>query len=54
MGSDEGLSRRDLLRKAGLGGAALLGGSLLGASVGDDAQASTEADVYAGGHGGQM
>ncbi|MFP3882536.1 MAG: multicopper oxidase domain-containing protein [Actinomycetota bacterium] len=54
MGSDEGLSRRDLLRKAGLGGAALLGGSLLGASVGDEAQASTEADVYAGGHGGQM
>ncbi len=54
MGADEGLSRRDLLKKAGLGGAALLGGSLLGASVSDEAHASTEGDVYREVHGGQM
>lgn len=34
-GPEGGLSRRDLLRKAGLGGAALLGGSLLGAGARD-------------------
>ncbi|HEY7821382.1 MAG TPA: multicopper oxidase domain-containing protein [Acidimicrobiia bacterium] len=49
MGTDEGLSRRDLLKKVGLGGAALLGGSLLGASVDEEARASTEGDVYGGG-----
>lgn len=55
MGADEGFSRRDLLKKAGLGGAALLGGSLIGASVREEAQASTGSDLYAteGGHGGQ-
>jgi nitrite reductase (NO-forming) len=57
-GFDSGVSRRDLLKKAGLGGAALLGGSLLGASVRGEARAATETDVYraeAGhsGHGGQ-
>lgn len=31
---DEGLSRRDLLKSAGLGGAVFLGGSILGRSVG--------------------
>lgn len=44
--SDGGVSRRDLLKKAGLGGAALLGGSLLGASLGDQAGATSESDVY--------
>lgn len=53
-GSDEGLSRRDLLKKAGLGGAVLLGGSLVGAATREEAQASTAGDVYADGHGGQM
>lgn len=46
-GSDGGVSRRDLLKRAGLGGAALLGGSLLGAASRDQARA--EAD----GGGGQ-
>jgi FtsP/CotA-like multicopper oxidase with cupredoxin domain len=32
LGSDEGVSRRDLLKKAGLGGAVLLGGSLVGSA----------------------
>lgn len=32
--SDEGVSRRELLRKAGLGGAVFLGGSVLGRSIG--------------------
>jgi FtsP/CotA-like multicopper oxidase with cupredoxin domain len=45
---DSGVSRRELLKKAGLGGAALLGGSLLGASVGDDA--ASAANTYPGGH----
>lgn len=45
---DGGVSRRDLLKKAGLGGAALLGGSLLGATARDQAGASAEPDVYAG------
>lgn len=54
QGSDEGLSRRDLLKKAGLGGAVLLGGSLLGAAAREGAQASTSGDVYADGHSGQM
>ena len=38
--SDEGLSRRDLLKKAGLGGAVLLGGSLIGAASRDRADAA--------------
>lgn len=43
------LSRRDLLKKAGLGGAALLGGSLLGAAARDDADAGMGAStVYDG------
>jgi FtsP/CotA-like multicopper oxidase with cupredoxin domain len=45
-GPDGGVSRRDLLKKAGLGGAALLGGSLLGATTRDQAGASIERDVY--------
>lgn len=44
--SETGVSRRDLLKKAGLGGAALLGGSLLGASVRDEARAGTEGEAY--------
>lgn len=36
-----GLSRRDLLKKAGLGGAALVGGSLLGAAARDRADAAS-------------
>lgn len=51
--SDGGVSRRDLLKKAGLGGAALLGGSLLGAAARDRAMAD-EPNVYGteshGGH----
>ena len=51
--SESGVSRRDLLKKAGLGGAALLGGSLLGASVRDEARAAAETDLYRAeaGHG---
>jgi nitrite reductase (NO-forming) len=45
-GHDEGVSRRDLLKKAGLGGAALLGGSLLGVAARDRAVASTESPEY--------
>lgn len=46
-GRGEGLSRRDLLKKAGLGGAALLGGSLLGAAAKADTGAAEEtADPY--------
>lgn len=41
-----GVSRRDLLKKAGLGGAALLGGSLLGVTTRDQADASTGVAVY--------
>lgn len=33
--SDEGVSRRELLKKAGLGGAVFLGGSVLGRSIGN-------------------
>lgn len=44
----EGVSRRDLLKSAGLGGAALLGGSLLGATARDRAGASAEPGVYEG------
>jgi len=54
QGPEGGVSRRDLLKKAGLGGAALLGGSLIGAAVGDEAAATTEVDVYQGGPGGHM
>ncbi len=39
---NKGVSRRDLLKKAGLGGAALLGGSLLGAAARDRAGAATD------------
>lgn len=44
--SDRGLSRRDLLKKAGLGGAALLGGSVIGATVRDRAAASGSSDAH--------
>jgi nitrite reductase (NO-forming) len=47
----EGISRRDLLKKAGLGGAVLLGGSVLGAAVRDAAAAAPDPDGYSGGHG---
>ena len=47
----EGVSRRELLKKAGLGGAVLLGGSVLGATVRDDAAAATGGgDHSAGDH----
>ena len=54
--AERALSRRELLKRVGLGGAALLGGSLLGASVRDEALATPPSDIYAtgGGHGGQM
>ena len=45
-GSNQGFSRRDLLKKAGLGGALLFGGSLLGAASREEARA--EPDVYSG------
>lgn len=47
-----GVSRRDLLKKAGLGGAAVLGGSLLGAAARDQAVAaeSSPPDPYAESH----
>jgi nitrite reductase (NO-forming) len=53
---DRAVSRRELLKKAGLGGAALLGGSLLGAAARDQASATAPGDGYSadGGHGGQM
>jgi len=53
---DRAVSRRELLKKAGLGGAALLGGSLLGAAAREPALAAPAPDVYSaeGGHGGQM
>ncbi len=41
---NEGLSRRELLKKAGLGGAVFLGGTVLGHSVQHRAQAATEQD----------
>jgi nitrite reductase (NO-forming) len=40
-GDEKGVSRRDLLKKAGLGGAALLGGSMIGAAIRDQADATT-------------
>lgn len=47
-GTDGGVSRRELLKKAGFGGAALLGGSLLGAAARDQ---ETAADEYPVGDG---
>ncbi len=47
---DRSLSRRDLLKKAGLGGAALLGGSLLGATARGDAAPASSSTVYGGIH----
>ncbi len=44
-GAAGGVSRRDLLKKAGLGGAALLGGSLLGVAAQERARAE-ETDPY--------
>lgn len=41
-----GVSRRDLLKKAGLGGAVLLGGSVLGAAVREGAEATTGVGEY--------
>jgi nitrite reductase (NO-forming) len=46
---EAGLSRRELLKRAGIGGAALLGGSLLGGSLRDEAAATPTSDVYASG-----
>lgn len=43
----DGLSRRELLKKAGLGGAVFLGGSVLGHSVGN-AQAAEPGEGYVG------
>ena len=39
---DKGVSRRDLLKKAGLGGAVLIGGTVVGRSLSDPAAATTE------------
>jgi FtsP/CotA-like multicopper oxidase with cupredoxin domain len=47
-----GVSRRELLKKAGLGGAALLGGSLIGAAARDEADSTTGPGTY-GPHMGQ-
>lgn len=44
--SDKGVSRRDLLKKAGLGGAALLGGSVLGAAARDGTASAESSTVY--------
>ena len=46
----EGVSRRDLLKKGGLGGAVLLGGSVLGATVRDSADATTGVGEYPSRH----
>jgi len=54
QGSGRDVSRRDLIKKAGLGGAALLGGSLLGAAAGDETASGTEPDMYGAGRGGHM
>lgn len=43
--TDGGLSRRELLKKAGLGGAVVLGGSVIGRSVGR-ADATEDPGVY--------
>jgi FtsP/CotA-like multicopper oxidase with cupredoxin domain len=48
---DRGLSRRDLLKKAGLGGAVVLGGSVIGRSVG---RAGATEDPEAYGEEGHM
>jgi FtsP/CotA-like multicopper oxidase with cupredoxin domain len=50
---DERVSRRDLLKKAGLGGALILGGSVIGRSVGQ-ADATTGDGEYAQGHDSGM
>ena len=42
----EGVSRRELLRKAGLGGAVFLGGSVLGHTIQHQAQAAVTAGEY--------
>ena len=48
--SDDGVSRRELLKKAGLGGALILGGSVIARSI-DQAGASTsDGSGYGGGH----
>jgi hypothetical protein len=44
QGSGRNVSRRDLIKKAGLGGAALIGGSLLGAPARDEPAPSAEPD----------
>jgi nitrite reductase (NO-forming) len=50
---EKGVSRRDLLRKAGLGGAVLLGGSLLGAATREQADEAPSAETdYPAGYGG--
>ncbi len=46
---DEGVSRRDLLKKAGFGGAALIGGTVIGRSLSDRADAATDVE-YEGEH----
>lgn len=51
--SDEGVSRRDLLKKAGLGGALILGGSVIGRSVGQ-AATTTQDGEYGQGHDSGM
>ena len=48
--ADDGVSRRELLKKAGLGGAVLLGGSVLGVAARDRAGASTGEYQGAGDH----
>lgn len=39
--SDKGVSRRDLLKKASLGGAALIGGTVIGRTLSEQAEATT-------------
>jgi len=48
----DGLSRRDLLKKAGLGGAVLLGGSVLGHTIQHSAQAAAATEAGYPGAGG--
>ena len=53
MGSgSDGLSRRDLLKKAGLGGAAIVGGSLIGSAA--RGRAAETDDVYQSGSNHEM
>lgn len=52
--ADGGVSRRDLLKKAGLGGAALIGGSLIGSAAADRAGAATEGPVTYSDHPNHM